>query len=94
MDESEDDEITKTSTIYVLDKKLFVDSLEDTIKAFVNEEDYEKFVKNLQQELGDDDVGRIIENIYNLLNPKKIIFIDKEKEKYKLFNPEKTKIRK
>ena len=63
-DESEDDEITKTSTIYVLDKKLFVDSLEDTIKAFVNEEDYEKFVKNLQQELGDDDVGRIIENIY------------------------------
>ena len=59
-DESVD--TTKTVNLYVLDKQIFVDSVEETIHAFIDEEDYEAFVKNLQTEI--EDTGSIIENVY------------------------------
>lgn len=53
---------TKDQTIYVLDRKVFTNSLEKAIKSFVKEEDYENFKNDKQKEIKD--VGKIIENIY------------------------------
>lgn len=53
---------TKTIKLYILDKNLLSESIEDTIKAFINEEDYEAFKTNTQKEIKT--VGSIIENIY------------------------------
>jgi len=53
---------TKDQTIYVLDRKVFTESLEKAIKSFVKEEDYENFKNDKQKEIKD--TGKIIENIY------------------------------
>ena len=47
--------------IYVLSKDIFDDAVENTIKAFVNEEQYEKFISGTQDEIKDN--GSLIENI-------------------------------
>ena len=47
--------------MYVLSKDVFDESVEDTIKAFVDNEQYEKFVTGTQEEIKD--LGSIIENI-------------------------------
>lgn len=47
--------------IYVLDKKVFDDALEMTIKAFVKEEDWKKYINNDQDEV--EKVGEIIKNV-------------------------------
>ena len=48
-------------TIYVLEKKIFDDAIDDTIRAFVDNEQYEKFLTGTQEEVKD--YGSMIENI-------------------------------
>lgn len=47
--------------IYVLSKDIFDEAIENTIKAFVDKEQYEKFVSGTQEEVKDS--GSMIENI-------------------------------
>lgn len=55
-------ETTKTIKLYVLSEDIFTDAVETTIKAFIDEDDYESFLTDNQTEIVD--VGDIIENIY------------------------------
>lgn len=48
-------------TIYVLSKDIFDEAVVNTIKAFVNEEDYTKFINGTQEEIKE--LGSLIENI-------------------------------
>ena len=59
-EDSEENE-TKTTNIYVLSKEVFDDALENTIKAFVDKDQYEKFLAGTQEEVKDS--GSMIENI-------------------------------
>ena len=52
----------KSQTVYVIDKKVFTDSIEKTVKSFIPTEDYENFANNTQKAI--EDTGKIIENIY------------------------------
>lgn len=49
-------------TIYVLDKSVFEESVERTVKAFVEEKEYEDYINDTQDEIVD--TGKIIENLY------------------------------
>ena len=49
-------------TIYVLDKDVFTNAMDKTIRSFVNNDDYEKYLNNKQKEIKD--TGTIIENVY------------------------------
>ena len=49
-------------TIYVLDKDVFTKAMDKTIRSFVNNDDYEKYLNNKQKEIKD--TGTIIENVY------------------------------
>ena len=49
-------------TIYVLDKKVFEESVDNTVKSFVSKEDYEAYKNNKQKKIKD--VGKKIEKIY------------------------------
>ena len=69
----------KNQVIYVLDKEVFTDAVENIVKSFVSEEDYEAFANDTQKEI--DKTGKIIEKIYieNTITIKqKKIPIDKE----------------
>ena len=55
------DDKDDNTVLYVLSKETFDESVEDTIKAFVDNEQYEKFVTGTQEEIKD--LGSIIENI-------------------------------
>lgn len=60
---TEDGAITTDDVIInVLDKNVFVEAVNDTIGAFVDEEDYAKFLSNKQPEIKD--TGTIIEDVY------------------------------
>ena len=48
-------------TIYVLDKKVFTEAVDRTVKSFVSKEDYDIYSKNKKQQIVD--TGKIIENI-------------------------------
>lgn len=63
---NDEDNSKKTLNLYVLDKKVFDEAVENTIKAFVDEEQYEKFVAGTQEEVKD--LGSMIENIDLLEN--------------------------
>ncbi len=52
----------KKQTVYVLDKKIFEESVDETVRSFVSKEDYEAYKNNDQKEI--EDVGKIIEKIY------------------------------
>ncbi len=52
----------KKQYIYVLDKKVFTDSVEKMVKSFIKEEDFNNYANNTQKEIKD--VGTIIDNIY------------------------------
>ena len=56
-----DDEDVKTNTIYTLKKETFDDAVVNTIKAFVDEEEYNKYMNGTQEEIKD--TGSMIENI-------------------------------
>ena len=52
----------KNQTVYVLDKKIFSEAVDNTVKAFISEEDYNAFAEETQKEI--EDTGKIIEKIY------------------------------
>ena len=54
----EEDDIEK---IYVLSKNIFDEAIETTIKAFIDEDDYEGFMNSTQEEIKD--LGSLVENI-------------------------------
>ena len=61
-EDTQDDVTTQNVTkLYVLSKDVFDEAVVDTIKAFVDEEAYEKFVSGTQEEIKD--LGSMIENI-------------------------------
>ena len=51
-----------SQVIYVIDKKVFTNSIEKTAKSFINPIDYENYANNTQQEI--ETTGTIIDNIY------------------------------
>lgn len=53
---------TEDVTVNVLDKDIFVDAVDNAIGAFVDEEDYQKFLNDQQEEITNE--GTIIEDIY------------------------------
>ena len=88
----------KNQYIYVIDKKIFTEAIDNTVKAFIDEKDYEAFANNTQKEIKD--TGTIIENIYieNKITIKKdhipinkTIYMDKSTlSQYLLFGTTKT----
>lgn len=83
----------KDQTIYVLDKKVFTEAVDRTVRSFISAEDYEIYSKNKTQEIFD--VGKIIEKIYieneikikkqNVSANEKIFMTTDELTKYLLF---------
>ena len=55
------DEEDDIETIYVLSKDIFDEAVETTIKAFIDEEQYDKFMNGTQEEIKN--LGSMIENI-------------------------------
>lgn len=55
------DEEDDIETIYVLSKDIFDEAVETTIKAFIDEDDYESFMNSTQEEIKD--LGSLVENI-------------------------------
>lgn len=53
---------TKTIKLYVLDKEVFEESVENTIHAFINEDQYKLYVQQNQTPI--EDIGSIIEKVY------------------------------
>lgn len=54
----------KNQTLYVLDKKIFKEAMDKTIRSFVNSESYDKYLNNEQEEIEAGETGTIIENMY------------------------------
>lgn len=54
--------MTDNVIVNVLDKQVFIDAVENTIGAFIDEESYQKFLKGTQEEIKD--TGTIIEDVY------------------------------
>ncbi len=48
--------------IYVLDKNIFIESINSSVKSFISENDYDAFASKKQEKI--DDTGKIIEKIY------------------------------
>lgn len=96
---STEDEKSKL-TIYVLDKKVFTDSVDKTVRSFITPEDYEIYSKNKEQKI--DNTGKIIESItieneikiskQNIPTNKKIYLDSKELTKYLLFGNNNSEI--
>lgn len=61
-----EEEEKESMDIYVLSKEIFDEAVENTIKAFVDEEEYNKFLLGTQEEVKDS--GSMIENIDLLEN--------------------------
>ena len=59
--EDEDKEIKEDVKIYVLNKEIFDEAINNTVKAFVSEEEYNKYMESKQEEIKD--TGSMIENI-------------------------------
>ena len=88
-----EDEEAEDIVINVLSKEIFDEALENTIKAFVDSEQYQSFLNGAQAEI--EDTGRIIENIdikekvtyrTDLINVDEKIFTDvDELSKYLLY---------
>ncbi len=53
---------TDDKIIYVLDKKIFTNSVEKTIKSFIPEEEYDNFLNETQKEI--ESTGKIVEDLY------------------------------
>ena len=52
----------KKQTLYVLDKSVFEDAVDNVVHSFVSEEDYENYANDTQEEI--EETGKIIERIY------------------------------
>lgn len=98
-EESEQEEKKNQTKIYVLDKNIFVDSIETFIKTYAGEEAYEMFKNKSQKAI--ETTGSIIEDVYlkNNITVKEInipvtekIYKNKEElSKFFLFGPEEVK---
>lgn len=83
----------KTQTIYVLNKKIFTDSIEKTVKSFIPTEEYENYANDTQTEIKT--TGKVIEDIYiqnkitikksNIPVDKKIYQSEEELSKFLIF---------
>lgn len=83
----------KSQKIYVLEKDTFTDAVDNTVKAFIDEKDYEAYANGTQKEI--ESTGTVIEKIYieNKITIKqdhipvnKTIYLDKESlSQYLLF---------
>ena len=51
-------------TIYVLEKDVFEEAMDRTIRSFVDSDSYDKYLNNTQKEIENGSTGTIIENIY------------------------------
>ena len=84
---------TKPITVNVLDKNVFLNSLKDTIKVFISEDQYNSYMNNTQAEIKD--TGKLIESLYiqneitvkqNKISVDDKIFVDSDElSKYLLF---------
>lgn len=52
----------ENKTIYVIEKDTFVEAIDNTVKSFIPEEDYNNFANDTQIQI--DDTGKVIEKIY------------------------------
>lgn len=52
----------ENKTIYVIEKDTFVEAIDNTVKSFIPEEDYNNFANDTQTQI--DDTGKVIEKIY------------------------------
>lgn len=61
----------KSQKIYCLDKKVFTQAVESTVKSFISPDEYDAFANKTQKKI--EDTGKIIENIYiqNVITIKK-----------------------
>ena len=59
--EEDKDAMTPTETIYVLDKDIFTNSVDKTIRSFIPSEEYDSFLNETQEEIVD--TGKYIEDI-------------------------------
>lgn len=83
----------KTQQIYVIEKDTFVNSVKNTVKSFISEEDYKNYENKTQKEI--EDVGKYIEDIKlqnkitikksNIPVNKDIFQTEEELSKYLLF---------
>lgn len=86
-------ETQKTQKIYVLDKKIFTEAVDRTVRAFISNEDYATYSENKKQEIVD--TGKIVEKIYieneikikkqNISANERIFLTTDELTKYLLF---------
>ena len=61
-DENGNEKKGEVQTLYVIDKKVFTNSIEKTVKSFISVEDFNNFANKTQKEI--EDTGKIIENLY------------------------------
>lgn len=83
----------KSQTLYVINKEVFTNSIEKTVKSFIPPEEYENYANDTQKEI--QTTGKKIENIYiknkitikkaNIPVDKKIYQTEEELSKYLLF---------
>lgn len=66
LDEATGEKIEKdvTKYVYILDKNILNDAVDQTVKAFIDEEDYENYRLNKQKEVEEGKEGKIISSIY------------------------------
>lgn len=66
LDEATGEKIEKdvTNYVYILDKNILNDAVDQTVKAFIDEEDYENYRLNKQKEVEEGKEGKIISSIY------------------------------
>ncbi len=68
-----------TQKIYVIEKSVFTNSIEKTVKSFISEENFNNYANDTQPEI--EDVGQYIENIYiknKITIKKELIPVDKK----------------
>ena len=63
-DNKEKTERVLKNTINVLNKQIFLDAMDETILAFIDEEDYQNYVNEEQPKIKDMEEGQVIDNVY------------------------------
>ena len=66
LDEQQEDKKEEeiTNYIYLLDKKVLDDAVDQTVKTFISEEDYENYKLDKQKQVEEGKEGKIISSIY------------------------------
>lgn len=54
----------KDTTIYVINKDIFTNSVDKTVTAFIDSETYEAYKNNTQKKLAENETGTVVENLY------------------------------